>query len=851
MTPDTLLKANRFAKGATCLAERLRVDGRFLARGDKRVWLRGVTYGPFAPDSHGNHFPPRRAVLLDLSQMSHVGFNALRTYHVPPPWLLEIAGKSQMGVMMDIPWSKHRCFLDDLQAMREARQAVRQAATLGRDYPCVLAYSICNEVAPDVIRWHGARRVEKFLAELMDVSKQADPNGLVTFANYPPAEYLDLSFLDFATFNVYLHDPETFRRYLCRLQNIVGDRPLVLGEIGMDTLRHGELVQADFLTNHLRESMLRGLAGAFVFSWTDEWHTGNHSITDWAFGVVDRNREPKAACHAIRDVFEQSLSDLLPTRPKVSVVVCSYNGGRTLARCLESLMTLNYPDYEVIVVDDGSTDDTCEIVARFPRVRAIHQMNQGLSVARNVGLQAATGSIIAYTDSDCFVDPDWLGLLVAQLEHSDAAAVGGPNLAPDDGWLAACVSASPGQPTHVLESDQVAEHIPGCNMAFRRAALEALNGFDPQFRKAGDDVDLCWRLQQAGMWISFAPGAFVWHHRRQGPRAYLRQQAGYGEAEALLRFKHPDKFNGRGDGIWHGVMYNPAARGLHLGSSIIYSGTFATGLFQCIYQSPSAYWVLLPTTLEWHCGAAVLALSALVWSPVWLGVAVMLLLSILTALAQAVQAPLPAKHHSLVARLVIFGLSYAQPLVRSWHRYRARLIWAEPPGKVAELNLPSSNRMPWHGRRVLTFWTDEGRDRTELLNEVSRHLAKYRWGNQIDSGWSMRDLQIDGYPGTVIQVKTVQENHGGDKRLIRVGFRLRPRPFVGTLWGTLLAAPIAFAGATPWLLAVSACGAGALAVNWWNATRLGGQTVALFERVAGEMGLTAVVAEKESAGDKA
>lgn len=79
----------------------------------------------------------------------------------------------------------------------------------------------------------------------------------------------------------------------------------------------------------------------------------------------------------------------------------------------------------------------------------------------------------------------------------------------------------------MLENDQVAEHIPGCNMAFRRDALLEIHGFDYQYKKAGDDVDICWRLQQAGHWITFAPGAFVWHHRRQSPRAYLRQQAGY------------------------------------------------------------------------------------------------------------------------------------------------------------------------------------------------------------------------------------------------------------------------------------------------------------------------------------
>src|SRR6476660_3229467 len=88
-------------------------------------------------------------------------------------------------------------------------------------------------------------------------------------------------------------------------------------------------------------------------------------------------------------------------------------------------------------------------------------------------------SIVAYTDSYCFADRDWLSHLVHQIVRTDAVAVGGPNITPEDGHLAACIAACPGQPTHVLESDQQAEHIPGCNMAFRREALELINGFDP------------------------------------------------------------------------------------------------------------------------------------------------------------------------------------------------------------------------------------------------------------------------------------------------------------------------------------------------------------------------------------
>ncbi len=181
---------------------------------------------------------------------------------------------------------------------------------------------------------------------------------------------------------------------------------------------------------------------------------------------------------------------------------------------------------------------------RYDSVRLINQENKGLSAARNVGLSASTGDIIAYTDSDCMADPDWLTYLVARFQSSTFAAVGGPNLSPpDDSLVPSCVAVSPGAPTHVLLDDEVAEHIPGCNMAFRREALEATAGFDPVFRAAGDDVDLCWRLQNKGYKIGFSPAAVVWHFRRNTVRDYLKQQRGYGKAEALLFFKHPYRFN--------------------------------------------------------------------------------------------------------------------------------------------------------------------------------------------------------------------------------------------------------------------------------------------------------------------
>ena len=201
-----------------------------------------------------------------------------------------------------------------------------------------------------------------------------------------------------------------------------------------------------------------------------------------------------------------------------------------------------YPDFEVIVVNDGSSDATGDIARRYP-VRLIEVPNGGLSAARNIGLSAATGEIVAYTDADVRVDPDWLTYLVQPFLTSDVVGSGGPNIVPpDDPFVAQCVARAPGGPTHVLLDDRIAEHVPGCNMAFRREALLAIDGFNPVYLRAGDDVDVCWRLQAKKQRIGFSPSALVWHHHRPSIKAYWRQQVGYGEGEAWLEAHHPEKF---------------------------------------------------------------------------------------------------------------------------------------------------------------------------------------------------------------------------------------------------------------------------------------------------------------------
>jgi O-antigen biosynthesis protein len=181
------------------------------------------------------------------------------------------------------------------------------------------------------------------------------------------------------------------------------------------------------------------------------------------------------------------------------------------------------------------------------------------------------------------------------------AGVGGPNIAPpNDGVIADCVANSPGGPIHVLLTDTIAEHIPGCNSAYRKASLEAIGGWDPQFRTAGDDVDVCWRLQQMGWTIGFNPAAVVWHHRRNSVRAYWKQQVGYGRAEALLEKKWPEKYNALGHVSWRGRLYGKGlTQMIALRTGRIYHGIWGSAPFQSLEDSPKGTLRELPLMPEW------------------------------------------------------------------------------------------------------------------------------------------------------------------------------------------------------------------------------------------------------------
>jgi hypothetical protein len=451
---------------------RVSLDGKFFRLGKEKFFVKGVAYGPFAPGRDGEPFVSPENTERDFKLIRELGATVLRVYAIPPRWILDLAQEHGLKLLIDIPWNKHLCFLDSQQSRDEACAMVRQAVRACAAHPAVFAYSIVNEIPPDIVRWSGAGAVENFLDALVDAAKEIDPECLCTFANYPPTEFLRPQNIDFVSFNVYLHQQKPFENYLARLQMRADAKPLVISEFGIDSIREGEESKCDILSWQIETSFRSGAAGTIVFSFTDDWHKDGRQIENWQLGLTTAAREKKKSFFAVQKQFAAAPYFPLPQAPKVSVVVASYNGARTLRACLESLEKLNYPDYEIILVDDGSTDATMQIASVFKKVRYVHQAHQGLSTARNTGILTASGDVVAFTDSDCRADDDWLYYLVGDLLNSRFAGIGGHNfLPPEDSLVAAAVQVSPGAPAHVMLNDRLAEHIPGCNMAFYRWAL--------------------------------------------------------------------------------------------------------------------------------------------------------------------------------------------------------------------------------------------------------------------------------------------------------------------------------------------------------------------------------------------
>ncbi|MFN2555475.1 MAG: glycosyltransferase family 2 protein [Nitriliruptorales bacterium] len=806
---------------------RVHTDGKQFATGDGRFRFHGVTYGTFRPRQDGARFPEADQVKRDFYAMRGAGFSVVRTYTTPPEDVIEAAANAGLRLLSDVFYPDWRYLLgrsrrSSRRIARQARAEVRAAAHRLAGCETMLALSLGNEIPADVLRWFGTKWIADVLDELSDEVREVDPAMLVTYANYPTAEYLPLPSLDFLTFNVFLEQQPDFRRYLTRLHNLAGDRPLVLGETGLDAGGDpgSEQRQAETLDWILETALERGVAGTCLFSWTDEWWVGNAPVEGWRFGLTRADRSPRPALQVAERWNQRTVADLAAKWPKVSAVVCAYNAAATLDECLRHTCALDYPDLEIIVVDDGSTDDTAAIARRHPRVKLVEIEHAGLSVARNEGFRAATGELVAYLDSDAYPSLEWPYYLALGLDSPTVGGVGGPNVPPvEDPIGAHVVARSPGGPVHVLLSDDRAEHIPGCNMAFWKELLEEVGGFDPVYTAAGDDVDLCWKVLDRGWDIAFHPAALVWHHRRPGLRAYLRQQAGYGRAEALVEARHPDRFTTLGSARWRGRIYNSLLPGSR--RQRVYRGLYGTAAYQSVYHAGGhlidlAHQAGVPV-------AAALLLAApfgLIAGPLELPALVGLLGLVLLGAIDVAHARPP---RDLIAGRWRFRLAVAlhhllQPLVRASGRRRH--------GLLARRELPPPEPLSGPVRQVAwSVWlVPHDRPRGQVAAALVTRLRRLGLHVGLATGWE--DYDARWVASTLFYGELVTSAHPIGCVQVRIRRRLRRTACSLVLLGSLASAaihPLLVAALT--LAVMIEVGRG-----WWRSGRSLGET--LFQAIS-------------------
>ena len=378
---------------------------------------------------------------------------------------------------------------------------------------------------------------------------------------------------------------------------------------------------------------------------------------------------------------------------------------------------------------------------------------------------------------------------------------------PGDPFGAQVVAQSPGGPLHVLVTEDRAEHVPGCNMAFWRYVLDEVGGFDPIYTSAGDDVDVCWKVLDHHWTIAFHPAALVWHHRRPGLRRYLRQQRGYGRSESLVEARHPDRFSPIGTARWKGRIYDsfvPVA-----GRTRVYHGPYGSAAYQSVYQAGGhgldlAHQVGVPLASATVATAPAAALLPLLGLPALLALVFLVALGVVDA-----RRARPPRH--LSARAVSFRLNVAvhhllQPLVRSWGRRRsAGAAWRDLPGDVT---LPGPATLLPGGVVVLA----EVRPRAELVTDVVDLLRRLGIRTAPPTGWEDYDARF--FLSALIRGRLISSSHpvGSVQLRVRTGFRLR------RLAAVLVAvAVLAVAVAIPLAVALLVGASADAAVGRWRA----------------------------------
>ncbi|MEW6686038.1 MAG: glycosyltransferase [Candidatus Edwardsbacteria bacterium] len=229
--------------------------------------------------------------------------------------------------------------------------------------------------------------------------------------------------------------------------------------------------------------------------------------------------------------------------PLISIIVPVRNGEKTIGKCLDSLINLNYSNFEIIVIDDGSVDKTPEILKKYNNIRILTTPGVGPSKARNIAVQKSKGEFLAFTDADCLVDTNWLNELLKGFTNEKVAGVGGDQQSPEDdtefGKEVQNFFRTIGFVTGYIKSGKKTRetnHNPSCNVMYRRDIFEKLKGFEERLWP-GEDVELDYRIAKANYRLMHNPKAVVYHYRPDTIAKLRRMMQNYGWSQGVITRK--------------------------------------------------------------------------------------------------------------------------------------------------------------------------------------------------------------------------------------------------------------------------------------------------------------------------
>lgn len=274
----------------------------------------------------------------------------------------------------------------------------------------------------------------------------------------------------------------------------------------------------------------------------------------------------------------------------ISVIVPTFNSQTTLPALLNSLINQTHDEYEIIIVDDCSSDNTSKIITKYNTKYIRLKKNSGPAVCRNLGAKAAVGDILAFTDSDCIVDSNWLSNINRYFLNGDCEAIMGRLIINPSDYLGDSISALGFPAGGSLGFDKVwkvdnngfTSSLSSCNCAIKKNVFNDLGGFDETFPYAGgEDSFLAYSLVQSGFRIKYCPDIIVYHEARDSLKAYILWQFKRGISSYIFSSKVENRSEYMSLRLWsisNVIKNNLKDRKLPLVLFLLFTGYFIQGL---------------------------------------------------------------------------------------------------------------------------------------------------------------------------------------------------------------------------------------------------------------------------------